>query len=211
MNSTLGSVVPLAMFDHLGRPRRLIWCPIGGLFGGCGARAVSRKTPIYFIYLTKEHLAKYVGKLYIWQDMLESYIFDKIYLENYIFDLLTVHCRFSRESGPGARTLPKIQSSKKHSLKHKDKCKYKYKTCVCILQNPANPALTCWFLLQVVGRPAKERKWFSAPLTFVFFVKGSGYVMLVESFYFGSLICVPWQIPVRNMKEHSTEICSSQA
>ena len=27
------------------RPCRLIWCPVGG----CGARAVSRKTPIYFI------------------------------------------------------------------------------------------------------------------------------------------------------------------
>ena len=30
------------------RPCRLIWCP-GGLFGGCGARAVSRKTPVCFI------------------------------------------------------------------------------------------------------------------------------------------------------------------
>ena len=28
---------------------RLIWCPVGGLAGGCGARAVSRKTPFYFI------------------------------------------------------------------------------------------------------------------------------------------------------------------
>ena len=27
----------------------LVWCPVGGLVGGCGARAVSRKTPIYFI------------------------------------------------------------------------------------------------------------------------------------------------------------------
>ena len=26
-----------------------IWCPVGGLVGGCSARAVSRKTPIYFI------------------------------------------------------------------------------------------------------------------------------------------------------------------
>ena len=26
-----------------------IRCPIGGLVGGCGARAVSRKTPFYFI------------------------------------------------------------------------------------------------------------------------------------------------------------------
>ena len=31
------------------RPRRLIQCPVGGLVDGCGARAVSRKTPIYFI------------------------------------------------------------------------------------------------------------------------------------------------------------------
>ena len=28
----------------------LIRCPVDGLAGGCGARAVSRKTPIYFIY-----------------------------------------------------------------------------------------------------------------------------------------------------------------
>ena len=31
------------------RPCRLILCPVGGSVGGCGARAVSRKTPIYFI------------------------------------------------------------------------------------------------------------------------------------------------------------------
>merc|ERR1712012_1134502 len=31
------------------RPCRLIWCPVGWSVGGCGARAVSRKTPIYFI------------------------------------------------------------------------------------------------------------------------------------------------------------------
>ena len=30
----------------------LIWCPVGGLVGGCCARAVSRKTPIYFIILS---------------------------------------------------------------------------------------------------------------------------------------------------------------
>ena len=28
---------------------RLIWCPVGRLAGGCGARAVSRKTPTYFM------------------------------------------------------------------------------------------------------------------------------------------------------------------
>ena len=31
------------------RPCRLLWCPVCGSVGGCGARAVSRKTPIYFI------------------------------------------------------------------------------------------------------------------------------------------------------------------
>ena len=31
------------------RSCQLIWCPGGGLVGGCDARAVSRKTPIYFI------------------------------------------------------------------------------------------------------------------------------------------------------------------
>ena len=34
------------------RPCRLIQCPVGGSVGGCGARAVSRKTPIYFIEIT---------------------------------------------------------------------------------------------------------------------------------------------------------------
>ena len=34
------------------RPCRLIRCPVGGLVGGCGARAVSRTTPIYFMILT---------------------------------------------------------------------------------------------------------------------------------------------------------------
>ena len=33
------------------RQCRLIQCPVGGSVGGCGARAVSRKTPIYFIPL----------------------------------------------------------------------------------------------------------------------------------------------------------------
>ena len=36
----------LALLFILGQ---LIWCPVGGLVGGCGAPAVSRKTPIYFI------------------------------------------------------------------------------------------------------------------------------------------------------------------
>ena len=35
------------------RPCRLNQCPVGGSVGGCGARAVSRKTPIYFIVLLK--------------------------------------------------------------------------------------------------------------------------------------------------------------
>ena len=33
------------------RPGRLIQCPVGGSIGGCGARAVSRKTPICFMKL----------------------------------------------------------------------------------------------------------------------------------------------------------------
>ena len=31
------------------KPCRVIQCPFGGLVGGCGAQAVSRKTPVYFI------------------------------------------------------------------------------------------------------------------------------------------------------------------
>ena len=38
---------------------RLIQCPVGGSVGGCGARAVSSKTPIYFIiYTNKYHNVK---------------------------------------------------------------------------------------------------------------------------------------------------------
>ena len=33
------------------RPCRLLRCPVSGSVGGCGARAVSRKTPIYFIFV----------------------------------------------------------------------------------------------------------------------------------------------------------------
>ena len=44
---------------------RLIWCPVGGLVGGCGARAVSLKTPIYFIdkddYCNNSKLLKYAN------------------------------------------------------------------------------------------------------------------------------------------------------
>ena len=43
----------LAQIWHLwsiwARPCRLIQCPVGGSVGGCGARAVSCKTPIYFM------------------------------------------------------------------------------------------------------------------------------------------------------------------
>ena len=28
-----------------------IWCPVGGLVGDCGVRAVPRKTPIYFMVI----------------------------------------------------------------------------------------------------------------------------------------------------------------
>ena len=36
----------IGIFVHFGRH---IWCPVVGLVGGCGARAVPRKTHIYFI------------------------------------------------------------------------------------------------------------------------------------------------------------------
>ena len=40
-------------FGIFARPCRLIWCPVGGLVGGFGAWAVSRKTPFYFMYSTQ--------------------------------------------------------------------------------------------------------------------------------------------------------------
>ena len=40
------------------RPCRLIQCPVGWLVGGCGAQAVSRKTPIYFINIDLHKLEK---------------------------------------------------------------------------------------------------------------------------------------------------------
>ena len=39
----------LAFWSFWARPCRLIRCPVVGLVGCCGARAVSCKTPIYFI------------------------------------------------------------------------------------------------------------------------------------------------------------------
>ena len=39
----------LAFLVDMGQAMQVFRCPVGGLVGGCGARAVSRKTPIYFI------------------------------------------------------------------------------------------------------------------------------------------------------------------
>ena len=42
----------LAFLVNLGQAMQaysVLWCPVGESVGGCGARAVSRKTPIYFI------------------------------------------------------------------------------------------------------------------------------------------------------------------
>ena len=50
----------LAFLFILGRPCRLIWCPVGGLVGGCGARAVSRKTPIYFMIIIRDKMVSMV-------------------------------------------------------------------------------------------------------------------------------------------------------
>ena len=52
------------------RPCRLIQCPVGGSVGGCGARAVSRKTPIYFILL---HLYQDLTRL-IFKRGLEEFV-----------------------------------------------------------------------------------------------------------------------------------------
>ena len=43
------------------RPCRLISCPVGWLVTGCGARAVSRKTPIYFMKLNLGQDFKFIG------------------------------------------------------------------------------------------------------------------------------------------------------
>ena len=39
----------LAFLVNLGQAMHAYRCPVGESVGGCGARAVSRKTPIYFI------------------------------------------------------------------------------------------------------------------------------------------------------------------
>ena len=39
----------LAFLVIFGQACQFIWCPVGGLVGGCGTRAVSRKTHIYFM------------------------------------------------------------------------------------------------------------------------------------------------------------------
>ena len=39
----------LAVLVNLGQAMQVIQCPVGGSVAGCGAQAVSRKTPIYFI------------------------------------------------------------------------------------------------------------------------------------------------------------------
>ena len=44
-------VTKLAFLVNLGQAMRAYSMPCCGSVGGCGARAVSRKTPIYFIYL----------------------------------------------------------------------------------------------------------------------------------------------------------------
>ena len=42
----------LAFLLILGQALLALLFPVGGLVGGCGARAVSRKTPIHFIVIT---------------------------------------------------------------------------------------------------------------------------------------------------------------
>ena len=42
----------------------LFLCPVGGSFGGCGARAVSRKTPIYFIVIYPNHTQQWLISIF---------------------------------------------------------------------------------------------------------------------------------------------------
>ena len=50
----------LHLWSIWAKPCRLIQCPVGGSIGGCGARAVSRKTPIYFMQYYVVPLQNYV-------------------------------------------------------------------------------------------------------------------------------------------------------
>merc|ERR1712115_729932 len=49
----------IGIFGRFG-PCRLIRCPVGGSVGGCGARAVSRKTPILFTLTFTHQSAKMI-------------------------------------------------------------------------------------------------------------------------------------------------------
>ena len=45
------------------RPCRLIWCPLDWLAGGCGARAVLRKTPITYVFALKCYILQNTQKI----------------------------------------------------------------------------------------------------------------------------------------------------
>ena len=66
------------------RPCRLIRFPVGGSVGGCGAQAVSRKTPIYSIssYLSRE-LYPRVRLMSHWQSLKTRHKVVKIRFEDY--------------------------------------------------------------------------------------------------------------------------------
>ena len=50
----------------------VICCPVRGLVGGCGARALSRKTPIYFIQYQYQFMIFLEVKIIIFENYLES-------------------------------------------------------------------------------------------------------------------------------------------
>ena len=54
----------IGIFGQFG-PCRLIRCPVGGSVGGCGTRAVSRKTPIHFIIYTMSMETIGVGRIFL--------------------------------------------------------------------------------------------------------------------------------------------------
>ena len=63
--------VPKYAFFGTYRPCQLVWCPVGWLVGGCGARAVSRRIPIYFIMY---NVLKYVIYCNYYYNILINYI-----------------------------------------------------------------------------------------------------------------------------------------
>ena len=72
---------------------RLIQCPVDGSVGGCGARAVSRKTPIYFMNINCRSLIKEI--FFFWSSPTCSK--DRAFFFGFLFPCLKrlYHCSIS--------------------------------------------------------------------------------------------------------------------